>query len=199
MARPVEFDEQEVVAKAQQLFQQRGYDATSIRDLLEHTGLSSSSLYGAFGGKERLYLEALKAHAAQERQLLYSQLTAPDGMRTNIRKVFGSLITMLLEPANTSSLTLRAAVEQAASMPPVFALLSEYIQELTQMVAALLEDAHASGQIALRFPAPDTANFVLFSAYNLGMVARVGRSRESLERYADIVLSVIEQGVQVQP
>ncbi len=198
MARPVEFDEQEVVAKALQLFQRQGYDATSVRDLLEHTGLSSSSLYAAFGGKEQLYLRALKAHAAQERQLLRDLLTAPGGMRSNIRAVFDSLINMLMEPSNTSSLTLRAAVEQAAHMPPVFALLSEYIQELTQMFATLLEEAHAEGQMNLRFPAADTAHFLLFSAYNLGMVARVGRARSPLASYAAIALAVVGEEPQAR-
>lgn len=191
MARPKEFDQQEVIAKAMDLFQRQGYDATSVRDLLEHTGLSSSSLYASFGGKEQLFLRALRAHAAQERHQLEATLTAPGGIRNNIRAVFNTLIDLLMEPSNNSSLTLRAAVEQAAGMPPVFALLSEYIQELTDMFAKLLQEAESNGQIQLRFPATDTAHFLLFSAYNLGVVARVGRSRDQLERYTNIALAVL--------
>jgi TetR/AcrR family transcriptional repressor of nem operon len=180
-----------VVAKAVELFQRKGYDATSVRDLLEATGLSSSSLYAAFGGKEQLFLRALKAHAVIERQTLLEQLTASGGMRSNVRAVFEGLIHLLMEPDNNSSLTLRAAVELAAGMPPVFELLSEYIQELTAMFATLLEDAAARGEMKLSFPAADVAHYLLFNAYNLGMVARVGRSEEQLRRYADIAVSVL--------
>lgn len=193
MARPKEFDEQEVIAKAVELFQRKGYDATSVRDLLEQTGLSSSSLYATFGGKEQLFLHALKAHAVLERQLLLEQLKAPGGIRNNVRAVFEGLLQLLLEPANNSSLTLRAAVELATSMPPVFAFLSEYIQELTHMFASVLQEAADRGELTLRFPAPDLANYFLFNAYSLGVVARVGRSAEQLERYVDIALAVLDQ------
>ena len=191
MARPKEYDEQEVIAKAVELFQRKGYDATSVRDLQEQTGLSSSSLYAAFGGKEQIFLQALKAHAAVERQTLLEQLTAPGGLRSNIRAVFDGLIHLLLEPDNNSSLTLRAAVELAAGMPSVFNVLSEYIQELTDMFATLLQNAEDRGEMRLHSPAPDLAHYLLFNAYNLGIVARVGRSKAQLERYVDITLSVL--------
>ena len=50
MARPREFDKTEVVAQAAELFRAKGFEATSMRDLIAHLGLSSSSIYGAFGG-----------------------------------------------------------------------------------------------------------------------------------------------------
>jgi TetR/AcrR family transcriptional repressor of nem operon len=193
MARPKEFDEQEVVAKAVELFQRKGYGATSVRDLLEETGLSSSSLYATFGGKEQLFLDALQAHAVLERQTLFEQLTRPGGLRNNVRGIFDALLHMLLEPDNQSSLTLRAAVELATSMPPVFAFLSKYIQELTDMFATVLQQAADRGEVTLRFPATDLANYLLFNAYSLGVVARVGRSEEQLKRYVDIAMTVLDQ------
>lgn len=199
MARPKEFDEREVVAKAVELFQRQGYGATSVRDILDQTGLSSSSLYAAFGGKEQLFLRALKAHAAVERRTLEEQLTAPGGLKANVRAVFDGLIELLLEPDTNSSLTLRAAVELAAGMPPVFDFLSHYIQELTDMFATLLQNAEARGELKLRFPAPDLAHYLLLNAYNLGIVARVGRSREQLQRYVDIALAVLDDPQRERP
>lgn len=193
MARPKEFDEQEVVAKAVELFQRKGYDATSVRDLLEHTGLSSSSLYATFGGKQELFLHALEAHTVLERQTLFEQLTRPGALQHNVEAVFRDLVRMLLELDNNSSLTLRAAVELASSMPPVFAFLSKYIQELTDMFATVLQQAADRGEIALRFPAADLANYLLFNAYSLGVVARVGRSEEQLTRYVDIAMTVLDE------
>ncbi len=192
MARPKEYDEREVVAKAVELFQRKGYDAASVRDLLEATRLSSSSLYAAFGGKEQLFLKALKAHAEVERHTFRSQLTAPGGLRNNVHAVFSGLIELLIHPEDNPSLTLRAAVELGSSMPPVLAVLTKYIQELTQMFATLLQEAHDRGEIHLRFPATDLAHYLLFSAYNLGVVARVGATKDQLERYARIALSALD-------
>lgn len=55
MPRPREFDEQDVLDRALNAFWARGYDATSVEDLVEATGLGRASLYGAFGDKEQLF------------------------------------------------------------------------------------------------------------------------------------------------
>lgn len=192
MARPKSYDHDQAVQRAVELFQRQSYRATSVRDLLTHLQLSSSSFYSAFGGKEQLYLEALRAHARVERQQLEAQLTAPGGIRANLRAVFAALVDDLAAK-HPVSLTLRAGVEQAGSIPELFTLLSEYIEELIAMLASLLQDAQAHGEVELAFPAPHLARFLLFSAYNLGFMAKVGRDRERLEAYAAIALSVLEQ------
>jgi TetR/AcrR family transcriptional repressor of nem operon len=55
MARPREFDEQVVLDAATQCFWVRGYEATSVRDLADRMGMTSASLYIAFGDKRALY------------------------------------------------------------------------------------------------------------------------------------------------
>ncbi|HET8609192.1 MAG TPA: helix-turn-helix domain-containing protein, partial [Burkholderiales bacterium] len=59
MARPREFNEDAVLDRAVQCFWNRGYEATSVRDLIDETGLTGASLYNAFGGKRALYQRAL--------------------------------------------------------------------------------------------------------------------------------------------
>ncbi|SFI87787.1 transcriptional regulator, TetR family [Bosea sp. OK403] len=59
MGRPREFDEDTVLDAAVLCFWSRGYEATSIRDLIEKTGLTGASLYNAFGDKRALYRRAL--------------------------------------------------------------------------------------------------------------------------------------------
>jgi TetR/AcrR family transcriptional repressor of nem operon len=62
MARPREFDERTVVNAAMEVFWEQGYRATSVQDLVTATGLQPGSLYGAFGDKHGLLLEALDAY-----------------------------------------------------------------------------------------------------------------------------------------
>ena len=60
MARPRGFDEEDVVAAAAELFLHRGYEATSVDDLVGATGLHRGSLYKAFGSKRGVFLAALR-------------------------------------------------------------------------------------------------------------------------------------------
>lgn len=59
MPRAIEFDRQEVLFKAMLLFNEKGYEACSIQNLLDAMSLNRGSLYAAFGDKRTLYVEAL--------------------------------------------------------------------------------------------------------------------------------------------
>jgi len=60
------FDREEGVAKAQGLFQARGYDAVSLADLTEALGVAPPSLYAAYGSKAELFERAMKRYAETE-------------------------------------------------------------------------------------------------------------------------------------
>lgn len=64
MGRPRTFDKAEVLALARDAFWAKGYEATSLDDLMRATGLGKGSLYAAFGDKHRLFLEVLEAYSA---------------------------------------------------------------------------------------------------------------------------------------
>lgn len=64
MARPREFDEAAVLDAAVQCFWSRGYEATTVRDLIDSTGLTAASLYNAFGDKRAFYQRALDHYVA---------------------------------------------------------------------------------------------------------------------------------------
>ena len=62
--RPRTFVEHEVLDAAMQVFWRHGYEASSISQLRAATGLSSASLYGAFGSKEGLFERAIGHYIA---------------------------------------------------------------------------------------------------------------------------------------
>ncbi len=59
MARQKEFDRDEVLHKAMEVFWTRGYEGTSIQDLVKHMGINRQSIYDTFGDKHSLFLQAL--------------------------------------------------------------------------------------------------------------------------------------------
>ncbi|MFJ9683752.1 TetR/AcrR family transcriptional regulator [Streptomyces sp. NPDC101194] len=64
IGRPRIFDMEGVLEAAMRLFWEQGYEATSMAQLLEATGLSSASLYGAFGSKQGLFERAMEHYIA---------------------------------------------------------------------------------------------------------------------------------------
>lgn len=62
MARTKDFDENEVLAKAIQLFWYKGYNGTSMQDLVDSLGISRSSLYDTYTDKHTLFIKALESY-----------------------------------------------------------------------------------------------------------------------------------------
>ncbi len=76
--RPREFDREQTLKRALELFWSRGYGATSIHDLVGALGVERGSLYGAFGDKRRFYLEAVRLYwEVYERHLVTALDTSP--------------------------------------------------------------------------------------------------------------------------
>ena len=62
MGRYKTFDENAILHKAVELFWRKGYNATSIQDLVDHLGLNRSSIYETFGGKRALFEQAFEQY-----------------------------------------------------------------------------------------------------------------------------------------
>ena len=59
LGRPKEFDQDEALGKAMDVFWTKGYEATSVQDLLDHMGINRGSMYDTFGDKHALFVEAV--------------------------------------------------------------------------------------------------------------------------------------------
>ncbi|MEW2395848.1 TetR/AcrR family transcriptional regulator [Streptomyces sp. NPDC046862] len=77
MARTKEFDPDAALQAALELFWRRGYEATSMADLVEHLGIGRASLYATFGNKHDLYLKALDRYGETQDPALLRELSQP--------------------------------------------------------------------------------------------------------------------------
>src|SRR5579862_8099263 len=71
MARTKDFDEDEVLLKAVNLFWLKGYNGTSMQDLVDGLGISRSSLYDTYGDKHSLFLKALDNYRELNTKRMY--------------------------------------------------------------------------------------------------------------------------------
>lgn len=75
MGRNISFNKEHALNKTMYLFWEKGYDATSISDLIETMGVSRSTLYSSFGDKDELFKQVLanyKNYGSHKRKLLFS-------------------------------------------------------------------------------------------------------------------------------
>ncbi|MFF5917427.1 TetR/AcrR family transcriptional regulator [Streptomyces flavochromogenes] len=77
MARTKEFDPDAALQAALDLFWARGYEATTMSDLVEHLGVGRASIYATFGNKHALYLKAMDRYLETRDPRIVEELSAP--------------------------------------------------------------------------------------------------------------------------
>ena len=92
MARPREFDEHAVLNAAMNRFWEHGYQATSMRDLALETGLTSPSLYNAFGDKRALFRQILERYAQHSARARIARLESSMPPKQAIKAFFTEIV-----------------------------------------------------------------------------------------------------------
>ncbi|MEU5716414.1 TetR family transcriptional regulator [Streptomyces sp. NPDC020403] len=87
MARNKEFDPEAALQSALELFWRRGYEATSMADLVGHLGIGRASIYATFGNKHELYLKALDRYNETRDAGLLNELSQPGPALPAVRTV----------------------------------------------------------------------------------------------------------------
>jgi TetR/AcrR family transcriptional repressor of nem operon len=193
MARTKAFESDTALAEAMALFWERGYEATSIRDLTAQTGLSSSSLYATFGDKHAVYLAALARYREREVGEMRRRLAADRPLRETMRAIATEIIdTLLADEERRGSFTLNAAVELGGHDPAVSAQLRAHFEDIRALLAERLRDAQAHGEIALSNEPDALAHYLLFGFYSLALMVKVYPERARLEQTAKLVLAALD-------
>lgn len=192
MGRPKEFDPEEALEKAMQVFWSRGYHDTSIRDLVEATGVNYYGLYGDFGNKHGLFLAALERYRASVTQDLLKELRGDGPVLPAIRRLFARLLKFAeTEEGRRGCLMCNTAVELAPHDPAARAAVQANMAQLRDGFRAALERARSEGEIAAESEADRLAEFLAATAYSLGLLMRAGVGQAQAKRHLETALSTL--------
>ena len=189
MPRTKEFEPEAALQDAMELFWQKGYEATSMRDLLGCMGIGRGSFYGTFGDKRSLFLAALDRFERKRTAWVDEALEGPEPMDA-IRYVFERTVENLVgfEPRR-GCLLANSAVELAPHDPEVAERISSYVRRTEDAFAAALE--RAAGELPEKEDPRTLARFLVSNLHGLRVMARAGAPREALEDTVRVVLATL--------
>jgi TetR/AcrR family transcriptional repressor of nem operon len=190
MPRIPEYNRAEVVNAAMLVFWERGYNQTSVTDLVVATGLQPGSLYAAFGNKKGVFLEVLEVYHQQFlgriRELGQSELSVVDGIRRMLRDI--------AEDASSARgargcLAVNALLEMANHEPEVARLLERHNGNIRRAFAAIIESAQQAGDIANDKPAAAAAAFLVNNIWGMRVMCKGCADREAMDAIVDGVIA----------
>ncbi|MFG2616776.1 TetR/AcrR family transcriptional regulator [Streptomyces sp. NPDC048507] len=149
MARTKEFDPDAVLQSALELFWRRGYEATSIADLVEHLGIGRASIYATFGSKHELYLRALDRYAESGDPLLLDDLSRPGPALPGVRALVRRFAAEAASPADRRDgcFVTNTAAELASRDPAAARRVETSWDRLETLLHAALVRARAQGEL----------------------------------------------------
>jgi TetR/AcrR family transcriptional repressor of nem operon len=193
VGRPREFDPEIVLDAAMQAFWAKGYEATSLADLMEVTGLHKGSLYRAFGDKHALFIQALKRYLSDMRSMKNDVLAKAATPLDGIRAVTHGMLDMADDDfaCPRGCLAINSLVELAPHDPEVQEIMEDHIQRMQSAFAEAVARGQAAGQIRSdRAPEEITALMLTFML-GLGTNLRGHLSKEKARHLLDAQLEAV--------
>ena len=192
MARPKEFEPEEALERAMQQFWSRGYHDTSIRDLVERTGVNYYGLYGEFESKHGLFLAALDRYRKRVTDEVLRELKQPGPLEAGLRRAFERLLSLLkTADGRVGCMMCNAAVELAPHDPEAAAKVQAHMKLLRTAFRAKLAEAQAAGELDPEKDIGALAEFLATTAYSLGFLLRAGGSDAQLRRHLRVALTAV--------
>ncbi|WP_165422878.1 TetR/AcrR family transcriptional regulator [Ktedonosporobacter rubrisoli] len=192
MARPKTFDRTQMLDKAIELFWNRGYEATSIHDLLAHLGIRRQSLYDTFGDKHTLFLEALRRYEARNIASTVDVLEGPGSGKAAIEAVFRSTVQTLActEPPR-GCMIVNTAIELAPHDEEIARCVSASVTRTQQAFYHALVRAQEHDEIHPQLDLLALARFLTSSLQGLNITAKAVRDARQLQEIANVALSLL--------
>lgn len=187
MARNKEYNEDEVVEKALNLFWKHGYEGTSMQMLEKEMGINKFSIYSSFGNKHGLFLESLKQYKSKVNIILLKLKNGTNGVE-DIKQFFYNSINSNFEKGNQKGCFLTNTYNEFSEKED--ALIKEQMNSFMANLKAIIieklqEDVSKNTETVQK-----QANYLLLAKHGLAAASRVNTLKE-MEDYIEITFKNI--------
>jgi AcrR family transcriptional regulator len=184
MARPREFDREEALQRAIDVFWAKGFAATTTDDLMEAMRIARQSLYNTFGDKRRLYVEALSAYQRQVTAGHLQRLNDPVSPLEGVHQLLTGLIAEDVRVRSLGCMGIGSVSEFGTRDTELMNLRSNVSAALAKRVLERIIEGQESGEIDTDLDARDASAFVQVTMSGLQLAARGGGGLEDLRSTA---------------
>jgi TetR/AcrR family transcriptional repressor of nem operon len=189
MARPREFDEEAVLDSALRTFWEKGYEGTSVEDLVQATGLGRASLYGAFGDKEQLFGRVLERYLGGAESVTSiakdESLPAPEILARIMRGRLGETCGR----SSPKGCFLLLAGTAGDGPPAAREALTASLHQLERLLADVIRRGTKRGEIRGAGDPVALARFLVVVMQGVSASARAGWGQERLRAVVDEALA----------
>jgi TetR/AcrR family transcriptional regulator, transcriptional repressor for nem operon len=192
MSRPRAFDEDTVLDRALDLFWHRGYEATSMQQLVDTLGINRASLYDTFGDKYQLFRRTMDRHQQRIQASVYSLLEQDLPAPQLLREFLEAAITeSVADTQGRGCFFVNCGMELAAHDPAIAQFLLQNQQTLEAKLEATIRRGQAEGDISPTHSPLDLARFVYNTLTGLKATAKTNPDEAALRSVVAVAMCVL--------
>lgn len=193
LGRPLEFDPDKALEAAMEVFWCKGYEATSMTDLLEAMDLSKSSLYQTFGSKQQLFERCLARYANWLYTNMAKQLQETDSGLNFIENLIGTIAnTAELPEGAKGCLMVNSANEFGQRDPFIATVINTNLQRFTDLYVEAVQKTQAEGEISKDADPLSIANYLHIAISGLRTMIKTGADKNSVNGAVTIILNLLK-------
>jgi TetR/AcrR family transcriptional repressor of nem operon len=170
---PKQFDREKALRSTMQVFWRRGFEATSIEELVSAVGINRSSMYSTFGDKKSLFLEALQLYADVQIGELTDLLRGRGKPLNRIKRAFRALAQKASEDDFNGCFAGNTATELGLSDEDAARIVRSAMTRWHRVVKDVLDEAVETGELAEGTDTTALAAFMLTFFQGIGVTAQV--------------------------
>lgn len=191
MAGTKQFDVREVLGRAMEVFWLRGYEATSIDDLVKATGINRGSIYATFGDKKGLFLQAIDHYTTTVAAPLIAELAEPDPRRA-LQGMFEAIIRRTSDlNFPRGCLYTNSSLECPTAGDEIARKVTERVAELESAIYQNLRRAQLNGVLAGDRDPKALARFFVGVVHGMNVLNKTAGDRDVLKDVVRVAMSVL--------
>lgn len=189
--RPREFDRDKALESAMRLFWSRGYEATSISDLTRAMHITPPALYGAYGDKKRLFLEAVERYEQTAGCFAQKALTEEPTAELAMRRLLLDAAKSFTDPKNPKGcLIVLGATNCTMASTDILEAVAERRRAAENAVRARVAAGQRAGELAASANVDALTGVVTATLYGLALKARDGVPRARLRTIVEQLMAM---------
>lgn len=193
LGRPIEFDPEKALDAAVEVFWCKGYEATSMSDLLAAMKLSKSSLYQSFGGKHQLFIRCLARYQERFMVDLRSRLDQSDSGRRFLEEVFQAVADTAQRPAGAKGCLVANSASEFGQRETVFAKpVAQGLRGLGEVFKAALKRAQTEGDVAGHADLNALSSYLVSAMTGLRTLIKSGLDKREARSMVPLILKAVE-------
>jgi TetR/AcrR family transcriptional repressor of nem operon len=193
MGRKKNYDRENLIEKAVEIFRDHGFAGTSTQMLVEGLGVNRFSLYAEFGNKQQLFDAALERYNKEVVERNFGPLEAPSAGINEVRALLKFYASAGKGPASgRGCLLCNTAVELGPEDPGGAKFVQRYFKYLSKAFYKALKNAHGKGELRKSVALKEEADFFTASTLGLFVLIRAKAPAVVIENAAKMAIEHLE-------